>query len=168
MSFFYKLIQKIATWCQLLIPTNMKNRFAEGKKTPEPRSRPDGPRSGPCSALPACRGQGRLSRNVSRALPPGWSRSRSLEPRCLPSCDGVEGGGGVTPPLNANIVVVPMRRWWSDTGLTVHTFIFRASVYPAIYSGSISQKVFTTTSSASSITRSTSPASPCTMDQPSL
>jgi hypothetical protein len=25
----------------------------------------------------------------------------------------VEGGGGVTPPLNANSVVVPMRQWWA-------------------------------------------------------
>jgi hypothetical protein len=62
---------------------------------------------------PTCRGGGRLSRDTSRASPPAWPRSRSPKPHRLPSYDGVEGGGGVTLPLDANSVTVPVRQWWA-------------------------------------------------------
>jgi hypothetical protein len=159
-------IQQITTWCRLLMSADTKNQSSETKETPKPRFRPVGPRSGPCSPPPACRGQGRPRHDASQAQPPALSRSP--ESCRLPSYDGVEGGGGVTLPLDANSVTVPMCWWCSDTDLTVHTFIFHASAYPMTYSGSISRKVFTTTPSASVITRSTSLVSPCTTNRLTL
>jgi hypothetical protein len=44
---YYKPIQKFATWCQLLMSADMKNRFSETKKLMNPDLGPSGLELGP-------------------------------------------------------------------------------------------------------------------------
>jgi predicted Fe-S protein YdhL (DUF1289 family) len=121
----YRPIQKIATWCRLLMSADTKKQFLETKRIE--------PRSGPCSPLsmtlrrkqlrPSPRSRPEVKHATKRwhllvkvevnwaTMPPKRRRllCRGLQSRaCLPSCDGMEGGGEVTLPLDANNVTMPM------------------------------------------------------------
>jgi hypothetical protein len=85
---YYRPMQKIATWCRLLMSVDMKKRFSETKKLPKTNTGPSGLDPGPAHRCRWHQGGSSWGRARSpdprSSLPPSAATClpRSTEPRC--------------------------------------------------------------------------------------